>query len=304
VLVDNKVVLVVDQLTDSYIAAYDLDSGTLCWKSDRANGVTGGYSTPAVFEPSNGPAQVVVAGPMELVAYNSQNGERIWWVTGVTNAPVGVPVISGQTVFVCEPVGEPIPMRVLGVETDKDGKIVLENVRGQVGTYRLLERIDREWGNADGAVEEAEWNRALGTFVSKGGLVAVGLGGSHDVSDTHVRWAYKKTVPYIPSVLLYDDVLYVVRDGGIITTLDPASGEVLRVERLKDATGQYYASPVAGGGKVVLVNTAGKLTIISAGRNWEVLATTDLGEQCHATPAIAGNRIYIRTSDSLFCFGE
>lgn len=303
VLAGNKVMLVVDQLTDSYIAAYDLDSGAQCWRNDRPNGVTGGYSTPAVYEPAGGPAQVIVAGPMQLIAYNSETGERIWWVTGMTNAPVGVPIISGQRVFVCEPVGEPIPMRVLGVETDKDGKIVLDKAKQQIGMYRLLDRIDREWGNADGAVEEAEWDRAIGTFVSKGGLVAIDLGGSQDVTDSHVRWSYKKTLPYIPSVLLYDELLYVVRDGGILTTIDPVSGEVLRTERLK-ATGQYYASPVAGGDKVVLVNTDGKLTVLSAGRNWEVLATNDLGEPCHATPAIANNRIYVRTSGSLFCFGR
>ena len=75
-------------------------------------------------------------------------------------------------------------------------------------------------------------------------------------------------------------MLYFVQDGGIVTTVRPETGEVLKRGRLKDAGGQYYASPVAADGKVFVVSTDGKLSVLKAGEQWESLATSDLGKSC------------------------
>ena len=74
-------------------------------------------------------------------------------------------------------------------------------------------------------------------------------------------------------------------------------------ERLKDAIGDYYASPVAADGKIYFVNKEGNVTVISAGANWKPLSSGDLDAQVIAAPAIAASRIYIRTDASLYCFG-
>ena len=104
--------------------------------------------------------------------------------------------------------------------------------------------------------------------------------------------------------MLYRGVLYLVKRGGIATTLSPKTGEILKQGRLKDALDSYYASPVAADGKVFFVSEAGKVAVVKAGGNdWEVLAVNDHGEECYATPAIAGGRIYIRTRSSLYAFG-
>jgi outer membrane protein assembly factor BamB len=100
-------------------------------------------------------------------------------------------------------------------------------------------------------------------------------------------------------------VIYLVKDGGIVTTIDPETGEILKPERLKDALDSYFASPVAADGKVFFVSQAGKVSAVKAdGNDWEVLAVNDLGEECYATPAIADDRIYIRTQDTLYSFGR
>jgi outer membrane protein assembly factor BamB len=83
---------------------------------------------------------------------------------------------------------------------------------------------------------------------------------------------------------------------------NPETGELLRQERLKDAIGDYYASPVAADGKIYFVNKEGKVTVISAGANWKPLSSGDLDAQVIAAPAIAASRIYIRTDASLYCF--
>ena len=104
--------------------------------------------------------------------------------------------------------------------------------------------------------------------------------------------------------LLYRGVLYLVRNGGIVTALEPASGQVLKQGRLREALDGYYASPVAGDGKVYMVSDAGRAVVLQAGADWMVLATNHLDEAVYATPAIAGERLFVRTAGRLYCFGE
>jgi outer membrane protein assembly factor BamB len=73
---------------------------------------------------------------------------------------------------------------------------------------------------------------------------------------------------------------------------------------VKDALGEYYASPVAGDGKIYLASLEGKVTVLKAGADWEVLSTGDLGEAVVATPAIADRRVFIRTEGRLYAFGS
>jgi outer membrane protein assembly factor BamB len=58
-----------------------------------------------------------------------------------------------------------------------------------------------------------------------------------------------------------------------------------------------------GDGKIYLINQSGKLAVLSADADWEVLSTAEFREETYATPAIAGGRIYIRTSGHLYCLG-
>jgi outer membrane protein assembly factor BamB len=93
-----------------------------------------------------------------------------------------------------------------------------------------------------------------------------------------------------------------VKDGGIFSVLDPKTGKVLKQTRLK-ATGNYYASPVAGDGKVYLMSQNGELTVLSASNGWEELHTVSFESDGHATPAIADGRLYVRVGARLYCFG-
>ena len=115
-------------------------------------------------------------------------------------------------------------------------------------------------------------------------------------------WRFKKNLPYIPAPLVYQNVLYMVKTGGIITSLDVASGRPLKEGRTPNAPGEYYASPVAADGKVFLASVDGKITVLKAGAQWEVLGVNDIGEPIHATPALAAGRIYVRTRGSVYCF--
>ena len=111
-------------------------------------------------------------------------------------------------------------------------------------------------------------------------------------------------IPYMPAPLLYQGVYYMVKTGGIITSLDPATGRLLKEGRSPGALGEYYASPVAADGKVFLANTEGKITVLKAAADWEVLAVNELGEEVSATPALSEGRLYVRTRGTLYCFSS
>jgi len=104
--------------------------------------------------------------------------------------------------------------------------------------------------------------------------------------------------------LLYKDVLYLMKEGGAFTALDASTGKVLKQARLQGALGDYFASPVAADDKVFTVSHEGKVTVLKPGGDWEILAINDLNDECNATPAVADGRLYIRTRNTLYCFGK
>jgi hypothetical protein len=94
-----------------------------------------------------------------------------------------------------------------------------------------------------------------------------------------------------------------VKDGGIMTALNPATGEPFKTGRLGNALGEYYSSPIAAAGNLYFVNVEGIVTVVKAQPEWEVIASNDLGEYTQATPAIADGQLYIRTHKALYSFG-
>jgi outer membrane protein assembly factor BamB len=107
----------------------------------------------------------------------------------------------------------------------------------------------------------------------------------------------------IPSPLLYQGILYSVRNGGILTAFDVNTGEVLRTGRIPGALGGYSASPVLGDGRLYFASQEGKIAVIRPGREWELVQLNDLQEQIFATPALSAGKIFVRTSEALYCFG-
>lgn len=306
IIVGDKVILLADLVKDSHIAAYDLADGHQVWKVGRLDGVTGGFSTPGVITDAQGVPSIITVGAEGLLAYKIESGEQVFSVPGVSNAPVTVPLVCGTSVYLCEPVGEILPMSqyTKDMDANADGKLSLEEVKRSVAFYRMLENMDLRWGNKDGVVEEAEWNAAFGSMLDKGGLTAVQLP-QPDAATPSVRWTYTKAVPYIPSPVCYNDVLYFIQDqGGVFMSVNPADGSELKKERLKKGGKDFYASPVAGDGKVYVVDRSGRLTVLKAAAEWEELSSADFGEVIDATPAICDGRIYLRTPTKVYCFGE
>src|SRR5207245_9235786 len=103
----------------------------------------------------------------------------------------------------------------------------------------------------------------------------------------------------VPSSLWYRGLLYLVKDGGVVSCLEAKTGKLIYRKRL-GAGGFYYSSPVAGDGKVYAASNDGVVTVFKAGDRFEVLANNDLDESIRATPALADGKLYIRTEKHLY----
>ena len=157
--------------------------------------------------------------------------------------------------------------------------------------------------NNDKYIDAKEWDVARNYGVGDYGALAIPLDGKGKLASTAIRWRFKRNLPYVPAPVLYDGVFYMVKSGGIVTSLDPTNGAMWKQGRTAAAPGDYYASPVAADGKVYAVSEEGKMTVLKAGKQWEVLAVNDLGEECTATPAIGEGRLFVRTRGTLYAFG-
>jgi outer membrane protein assembly factor BamB len=303
VLAGNTLVMVCDQRANSFVVAVDARNGKELWRKDRSNYEA--YSTPAIYKPNDGPAQVIVLGSHTVDAYSLDKGERLWWVSKIGAYPKGVPVLGTNMVYVMADGGDapflPPFEETLKADTNKDQKIQREEVKGNADAYEHFGWLD---SNNDGSIERAEYDFVRNSTSPGGhGLTAVRLAGRGDLTNSNVVWNLKKSYPSIPAPLLYHDVMYLMKEGGIVSSLDPASGQILKQGRTPNALEEYYASPVAADGKIFLVSASGKVTVLKAGAQWEILAMNDLDEEVWATPAIAGNNLYIRTRNTLYSFG-
>ncbi len=234
----DRLILLCDHLSVSYLLALDARTGREIWKADRGEGRVS-HSTPIVVP---GPAgdELLINSSERIDAYDPATGKLLWHA--------GAP---RQT---------PVPSAVF-----HDGRIYLS----------------RGYRNSD--------------------YMAIRPGGRGDVTATHVEWQAPSGASYVPSIVYYDGLLYMTNEVGIVTCADARTGERLWRHRLG---GVFFASPVAGDGKVYLVSETGETFVLRAGREPEVLARNDLGERFIASPAISGGRLFLRSDRTLFAAGK
>jgi outer membrane protein assembly factor BamB len=134
-----------------------------------------------------------------------------------------------------------------------------------------------------------------------GPYMAIKPGGRGDVNATRMVWRVATGAPYVSSLLVYDRIVYMANDVGVLTAVDAATGERVWQERVD---GVFSASPVAGGGHVYFVSESGETVVVKAGRPPQVIARNALGERAVASPAISNGQIFIRTDKHVFSIGR
>ena len=309
VIVAGLVVLACDQSLGSYVMAVETRTGRVRWKVDRPEAKSG-HSTPILWRGPDGRDQVLIPGSFLLTAYDAATGRKLWWVGGLSFEMKSTPVIGGDTIYVNgygAPVNDPgnkvsVPAADQVWKTaDADGNGVLS--KAEFPKYTPAFWFDVADLDTNGSLTRDEWAYYRAALDSENGMLAIRLGGSGDMTDTAIRWKYQRSVPQLPSPLLYKGVLYMVNDNGIITTLNPDTGALIKQGRLAGAPGPHFASPTAADGRIFFTSEAGAIVVVAPGGDLTPLSVNDLGEDTYATPAFADGRAYVRTTAALYAFG-
>jgi len=152
--------------------------------------------------------------------------------------------------------------------------------------------------------------RAVGSPAKCGDIIfaAIGQGGTAKASvavrlkegSANRVWEGKKAMPYVPTPVALGDHFIFMNDGGILSSVQASDGTVKWSERLFQD--QAYSTPVLTGDRIVCVSRSGNVAITEASSSsFKLLGTTQLGEPCDSTPAVAGGRLIIRTAKRLLC---
>lgn len=306
ILAGDLLLLNCDQDVGSFLLAVRKQTGEQAWKADRA-AFRRGFSTPLAFPPDK-PDIAVVAGTLRLVAYSLTDGSERWSVSGLPNEMVSSPVPADGLIYVAGWThGSGISRMpkfdelLAQFDANKDDKLA----RAEASSGPARQHFFYIDADKDNAITRAEWDSMAVIFErAQNAAFAVKPDGHGDVTDTHVVWKQTRGLPYVPSPLVYEGRVYLVKNGGMATCFEAKTGKVLYQEERLGAMGDYYASPVAAAGKICMISQQGLVTVLKAGDVLEILARNNLGEFVFATPALLDNRIFVRTKTQLWAFGQ
>jgi outer membrane protein assembly factor BamB len=228
-----------------------------------------------------------------LLAFDAKDGKKLW------EKPRKVFRACYSTPFVCKHGSDAEQLIVASTAgitgyNPRDGKVVWDY------TWSFPGMALRTVGSpitADGVVVACS-----GDGSGLRGMIGVRLGGSGDVTKTHLAWEKDSKTPYVPTPVALGKHFYTVTDDGFASCYEARSGKEVWRTRLGGATS---ASPVLIDGKVYAINEAGTTYVFAASANaFKLLATNKLGEGVFSTPAVSNNRLYVRGRKHLFCIGK
>ncbi len=323
VVVGDLVLLNRDQKNDPHLLAVDKTNGDVVWKHvfHFAPGIlTEGYATPIIHHD-----QVILHTHEGIRAISLSEGKSIWQVNTITTG-CSTPVIFGNNLFVAtwQNLGEPSLRRKIPTfedlkeyDKDQDGTIGFDEFPWKFLLFDRPEAVDEKGvqlplrfllGSVDDdknrKLTQQEWDKFTQQWagdVKDHGLLSIKLGGEGNVSETHVSVLEKQSIPEVPSPLVHDGRIYMIKNGGIVNCLDAETGKGLFKQRIS-ARGSYYASPIVVGDNIYLTSGQGVVTVLRAADELDVIAMNDLSERIMATPAAVDGTLYIRTDEHLYAF--
>ena len=306
IVFEGKVILNQDHDIDSFLAAFDCVTGRVLWKTPRPDAVRS-YSTPVIWA-QDGRPEILVAGALELNAYDPATGERLWWVNGLARIVIPTPVTSGPMIYMASwaPGGDPGKRLVLAPwatalakwDRNHDGKLS----KAEIDNREVLDRFNRMDLDQDGLLDQREWEHHAVFFSrAQNAVLAIKPAGRGELPESAILWKHARGVPYVATPVLDQGILWMVKDGGIVTKLDAATGRLLQEERVA-GIGNFFASPVTGDGKVYFASESGTVSVVAAERDWRIISSHEFHEKIYATPVLARDRLYLRTERALYCF--
>ena len=272
--------------------AYDMN-GTLVWQKDlgdkRMRNVFGEGSTPAL----HGNRLAIVwdhQGESFITVLDKRTGEEVWrkprkeidtWATPL------VVTVNGRAQVITGAMNQ---IQAYDLETGDvvwhTAGLTMNPIPSPVSDGAMAWLMSGFRGNSLKAIRLAD---------AKG-----------DITGTPaVAWTMDRDTPYVPSPLLYDNVLYFLKtNNGLLTAVDAKTGAPhYQVQRL-DAVPNVFASPVGAAGRVYIPGREGATLVIKHGPAFEVVATNHLDDGFDASPALVDGEIYLRGYRFLYCIAE
>jgi outer membrane protein assembly factor BamB len=303
IIVDDRVIVNRDQAKASSVLAVGLKDGRVLWETPRVDSHTS-YGTPIIWKQKSG-SELVVAGSLVMKGYDLKSGQEHWSLRGLPSFVCTTPTVGEELLFFAgwAPGKSDAPWpRWEGVlekqDKNHDGYISVEEFAEGPAWFKAQD-ID---GN--GKLEKSDWD-AIAGLMKRGEnvLLAIRPDGRGDITTTHVKWKQERGLPYVASPLYYDGRVYLVKDGGMFSCFEASTGRPIYQQERLNALGNYYASPIAADGRIYICSLDGKVTVVKAGGDKpEILHQADFGERIAGTPAVVGNRLYLRTQTKLYAF--
>jgi outer membrane protein assembly factor BamB len=328
IICGDRVILFESLGDDSCISAFHTADGSELWKTSRAR-IRRSWATPVVWRES-GLTRVGLLSSRRFSAYDIADGKELWWVGNLATNTGSSPMVLDDRLLLTsagiqgdsENILIPPDFETMIATHDKDGD-------GKIAFQEIPESVlltDRQTSDGSGNLSLKGGLRFMGTKpdvvfdregwrkmqarvrafkegpMSRPSATVVRTGGTEDVTESHRAWEEPRGVGEVSSPLVYRGLVYLIKNGGVLTVRTVETGEQVYVARLRRASGGYYATPVAAAGLIYFASDAGKITVIKAGPKLEIVSQCEIGEPIYATPAIAGNALYVRSKNQLYAF--
>jgi outer membrane protein assembly factor BamB len=301
ILAGSLLILQIDQMEGSYIAAYSASSGKQRWKVAREESES--WGTPILYDRPGADPQIITVGANHIGGHRVADGKRTFSFPGASPAIVASPLIDGNTLYCFGygfQTGQPFSRLLERSDKNKDGVITPD----EYGDVNVLRSVGQYIGNGDGIVNEEKWGLWNDHVRGPTGLIALDLAPASSTVNPPLLWRFDKGFEgVIPSPLLHQEILYSVKNGGILTAFDAKTGKIAKTGRIPGALGGYSASPVLAEGRLYFSSEEGKVAVVKSGPEWELAQLNDLHEEIFATPALSAGKIFMRTAEALYCFG-
>lgn len=324
VLLGDAVVLSRDGTADSAIWCFSAADGSVRWKIPRP-GFGGCYATPCVWRSRSG-TEIVVPGTNSLRGYDPGDGRLLWSVGGLCVFPCTTPVGDEDRLYFAAwatPNADPGERARAGFwgdreiseeeaedpnwlfeqfDADGDGRIEPSELPDSRGRD-AFNYVDR---NADGFWTPGELASTVGgsRIPGRNLMVAIEAGARGELEEgAGIAWTHDEGIPYVPSPLVAGGRVYLVKSGGLVTCLDAVTGEVFQDAERCGVSGEYYATPIAVGDRLLLCSHRGVVLVLSLERQPKVVARNELREAIYATPAVVDGVLYLRTASHLWAVG-
>lgn len=327
---------------EQIIQAFDAASGTQLWERRADAGVykVHGFNSLASSTPAADAHHVYFSwlsnGRVKLAAW-THDGEPVWereiggfqeqhgfgkspvvvdglvWMANDSEAPssiVALDAVSGDLRW-------QIP-RAAGT-TSFASPCTFEPRKGDhkqllaASTASGLAGIDMETGQVAWQLPDELPVRCVGSPIVAGGmmLATCGEGGNGKVlvaatpgdaqHPAEVVYRLRQNVPQVPTPIVAGKLLFIWHDRGTVSCHDLATGRLHWRERVG---GDFHSSPIRIGNRILAASRGGEVVVLAAAPKFELLARNALDEPCVATPAVADDRLYLRTVSTLYCIGK